>query len=173
MSKLGPLFTSAPGLTAMATAFERYRINGLGIKITCWPLPQATDVPVYLYIDACNKGDELVAVDPGPKSTPEQRWSKTRIVSIASNGAKPTVLRHYLSVAKISGPDATVKGDAYYTGQTSIASLPLWETPTNGPHMRAGVYTMTGADTTAVQTMNSEIEFTIYLKAFQRRPVQA
>lgn len=167
MPTLASLFGDAPGLVQISANYDTYRVSGIRVKHTIWPLPAATDVPVYVYTDASH--DPIGSV-PSITVTPEQRWTKSRIVKIASNGANPTTISQYYSVNKIEGPDRMIKNDADYTALCGPSNSPgSWSGPLKGPYMRTGFYTMTGANTAAAQTATVKTEFMIYLKFWGKR----
>lgn len=168
MQTLGVLFGECPGLRQLGASFEQYRITGITVKHTVWPVGSVGDVPLYLYTNAGQSNSDVPA--PTIATTPELRWSKSRLVNIPSTGAKPTSISTYYNVRKCEGPDAVVKNDSTYTAATASSGAPsTWAGPLEGPRMRTGLYTMTGGNANQAQQHSVKTTLIMHIKFFRRR----
>lgn len=162
---LTTLFGSAPGLTAAAAAFHNYRVSGLKLKITCWPIiAYANTFPICIY---CAASPDITFVTPTIGDLPESRWGRYRVVSAAQAGGKPTSLKMYYSVNKVYGPDVVTKNDVDFTG--SITSGGVFVTPSKGPSFQFGAFTMCGVNPTTAIDFHLKVEATAYIKFFSKR----
>jgi len=165
---LAALFGNAPGLTFLANSYEKYRVTGVTVSHTVWPTPDAIYQPTYVYTNAGGTLDDVDDV-PSVSTIPEMRWTKSRLVRMPSEGGKPTTISTYYSVNKIMGPDSVVRNDLDYTGETVIGAPTGWDPPANGPLLRTGLYTMTGANVSGRQDQAVKTTLTVHCKFFQKR----
>lgn len=177
-----------PNLSNLADQFLNYRIRGIKLKITAWPVTDVATVPVYIFTNAQSNNapfnDELSAIGPTPAFAtpsitvlPEQRWCRYRIVTNPGAGAKPTTLTAYYSVNKVYGPDKVVKNDTSFTGLMKTTS-PYWqdtaigsgnnEWPVLSPWLEYGIFSMTGQNIENL-SVALKIEATVYAQFFGRR----
>lgn len=167
MAVLGALFGEAPGLRTAAASYERYRITGITVKHTVWPVGSVGDVPLYLYTN----GGAFTADVPVPSitTTPELRWSKSRLVNIPSTGGKPTSISTYYNVRKVNGPDSIVTNDVDFTASTGAGAPSSWSGAAIGPRIRTGLYTMSGAPASQGQQHSVKTTLIMHIKFFQRK----
>lgn len=177
-------FGNCPGLSTLASQFLRYRIRGIKVKYTIYPLKTdpATHEPVFFYVNAQPAGTSIQANDQGPIppfptpnifTTPEQRWAKCAPVKFPMAGASPTRLSVYYSVNKVFGPDAVVKNDESFTGQLKTVS-PYWDNvpgahPVHGIWIQHGVFTISNNPTAVEQKYVFVRQATLYVEFFGRR----
>lgn len=177
-------FGSCPGLSTLANQFLRYRIRGIKVKYTIYPVKTdpATHEPVFFYVNAQPAGTSINDNDQGPVPpfptpniaiTPEQRWAKYTPVKFPMAGAAPTRLTVYYSVNKVFGPDAVVKNDESFTGQLRTAS-PYWDNavgahPVHGIWIQHGVFTISDNPTTVEQKYVIVRQATLYTEFFGKR----
>lgn len=180
-------FGQTPNLSTLAQFYQRYRIRGIKLKITTYPIYDGTD-PIVCFTNAQANNVDYNGPQTGPSpafptvdiaTTPELRWAKTRVCGNASAGAKPAVLTAYYSVNKVQGPDAVVKNDLEYTGAMQTAP-PYWGQigttsdahPTRGPWLQYGWTTLSGEAVPENQppiTIVAKVEATVYTQFFQKR----
>lgn len=128
------------GVPYLCAAFYRYRIAGMKVSITFWPLAP-NDLPLVGFIHALPTETFIL---PSINETTEQRWCKYRVLNFPGQGAKPTKLSMYLPVKKIFGVDRIVPNDADFVGSCFPVS-PYFDAPVQGPFWRYGVMTLNGA----------------------------
>lgn len=184
---LSGVMGGTPNLALMGATFTNYRIRGIKIKLTYF---QENGPPVFMFTNAATSQSTapvaLSAGEPSPgfptpkiSQTPELRWCKHRVASLAGWGAKPTTLKAYYSVNKVYGPDLIVKGDTRFTGKMQILA-PYFDTnmsnvPQESPWLQYGIATLNG---NAVNEQNPvrgtmKIEQTAYVEFFGRRVIAA
>lgn len=177
-------FGNCPGLSTLANQFLRYRIRGIKVKYTIYPIKTdpATHEPVFFYVNAQPAGTSIQANDQGPTppfptpnifNTPEQRWAKYAPVKFPMAGAAPTRLSVYYSVNKVFGPDAVVKNDESFTGQLKTVS-PYWDNvpgahPVHGIWIQHGVFTISNNPAAVEQKYVFVRQATLYVEFFGRR----
>lgn len=177
-------FGTTSGLSVLAAQYLRYRIRGVKLRYTIYPVQVdlATAVPVNVYVNALPSGVPISGSTTGPTPpfsplatnvTPEQRWAKWAPVRYPMAGATPTVLKAYFSVNKVFGPDVSVGTDESFIGQLQTAS-PYWDTtafghPVQGIWIQHGVSTMNDLQATANQRYIMNIQATFYTQFFGRR----
>ncbi|AUM62014.1 capsid [uncultured virus] len=177
-------FGNCPGLSTLANQFLRYRIRGIKVKYTIYPIKtdSATHEPVFFYVNAQSAGTSIQESDQGPVppfpaatifNTPEQRWAKYAPVKFPMAGASPTRLTVYYSVNKVFGPDAVVKNDESFTGQLRT-TFPYWDNaagthPVHGIWIQHGVCTISNNPTTVEQKYVYVMQATLYTEFFGRR----
>lgn len=177
-------FGSTPGLAVLATQFLRYRVRGVKLRYTIYPVQvdPGTNIPVNFFVNAQASG---VAIEPssvGPTPpfralqatiTPEQRWAKWAAVRYPLAGANPTVVKAYYSVNKVFGPDRVVANDESFVGQLMTAP-PYWDVstfghPVQGIWIQHGVATMNGLNVPVAQVYVVQIQATFYTEFFGKR----
>lgn len=157
-------FGPAPGINALANAFERVRVMGVKFKITCYPTnDETTSFPICVFANA-NHDNTYPAPNVG--NLPEQRWGKYRVCRQPARGANPTKLVVYYSVNKTWGPDQVVRNDEDFTQQTQSSSPWTTGAPALGPTFQIGLFTIGGTVPTQTQVVTVKVETTIYTKWF-------
>lgn len=165
-----------PGMNALTSQFERYRIKGYKLTAKCWAggssgpttVANATsNPPICVYFMAGQ--DSGVFPAASVSVIPEQRWAKYRVIGSQNAGAKPTKLSAYYSINKTFGPDNIVKNDADFTGTIDLqGATPVWNPPNAGPAIRCGFFTMGGTNVTAAANITVLHTLTLYTEYFQR-----
>lgn len=174
MPALAAQFIAAPGLLALGQNFNRYRIRGIKIRATAWPMNAdyglAASPPSYLFFNAAALQSQFPA-SMGVNIAPEQRWCRYALIRAPHQGAKPTSLSVYYSVNKVYGPDQVVRNDQDFTGLTAN-TLAAWTAPTAGPSYQIGFFTM-GGESPANQEFNIQVTYKIYMQMFEKIPLAA
>ena len=172
-------FGSAPGLSQLASQFLKYRIRGIKLKYTYYPIDYGLQ-PLIAYFNAQGNADNILPTETGPTPAfptpsvsvmPEQRWCVYRVIPNAANGAKPVTLKAYYSVNKVYGPDQVVKNDTQFTGDL-ISSSPYFsptDQPSKGPWIQEGMFTMSGQTVAANVTVTILKRATVYIEFFGKR----
>lgn len=168
MAAIVTAFGQTPGLSQAAVSFNQYKLRGVKLKFTYWPLGPNTQ-PVCAYTNADAVSAQLVALIPTIDVIPEQRWGKYRTLTFPGQGAKPTSLSTYYSVNKVWGPDRTESNSVNFTSSTTLAS-PFHNVPVAGPFMEFGLFTMSGFAALAPIEVEYKVEVTSYLQYWGRRP---
>lgn len=172
-------FGSTPGLQQLSLQFLRYRIRGIKLKYTYYPINYA-DQPLIAYFNAQSDQNDLATGTASPSPAfptpsvsvmPEQRWCVYRVIPNAANGAKPMTLKVYYSVNKVFGPDQIVKNDEQFTG-AMLNVAPYFsqaEMPTKGPWLQEGLFTMSGENVAEDVTVSILKRATVYVEFFGKR----
>lgn len=183
-------FGTTPNLSTLARFYTKYRIRGIKIRLTAYYIPDADDPPLVLFTTAQTSAGPTFDSEPTPPfpppnidDTPEQRWTKYKVVSNQGAGGAPTSISAYYSVNKVFGPDNCVKNDSDFIGDL-ITGPPYWSDavpiltdynrPTKGPWLMYGFFTLDGAKlipTTVNLTLKTEV--TLYTEMFSKRPAIA
>lgn len=181
------LFGSTPNLSTLAQFYTRYRIRGIKLTLTAYYVPTPASPPICIFTTAQTSSGHTSAEDPSPPfatpdivTTPEQRWTRYKVVANTGNGARPTTLSSYYSVNKVYGPDAVVKNDADFIGTLNTAA-PYWSDTTNtssttfrparGPWLMYGIFSMDSAGQIPSDTnLTLKVEATVYAEMFSKRP---
>lgn len=181
------VFGSTPNLSTLAQLYQNYRIRGIKLVLTAYYVPALGEPPICLFATAQSSSGTTRETNPTPtfptpaiNVTPEQRWTKSRVIGNAAAGAKPTTLSVYYSVNKVYGPDAVVKNDKDFIGDL-ITGSPFWSNtvnqtddasrPVRGPWLMYGIYSMDqfrALSTTMDLTL--KVEATVYTEMFSKRP---
>lgn len=179
------VFGNTPNLSTLAQMYQQYRIRGIKLRLTAYYVPPSGAPPICLFVTAQGSTTGTMTGGPTPafptpsiSTTPEQRWSKTRVVANTGNGARPTSLSVYYSVNKVYGPDSVVKGDTQFVGDLQTTS-PYWGTvadtggsvPSLGPWCMFGVYSMDGSNIPTNSGITLRVEATVYSEFFSKRPL--
>lgn len=160
MSDLATMFGSAPGLAMLGSNFNNYRIRGIALYITAWGPTQLNDLPLYVFAQASS---DNTFITPTVNNLPEQRWAKYKLITASNAGARPTVLKVYFSVNKVTGPDQIVKNDVQFTGNTAFNPSPTsWVAPASGPYLRFGVFSMTQTNPAATFNVPILVRMKVY-----------
>lgn len=179
-STIYPNFGLPPGLSQLARQFLWYRIRGIKLKYTYYPINYALQ-PLVAFFNAQSNGVPITdsSFTPTPDFPvsnvavmPEQRWCTYRVIPNAANGAKPVTMKAYYSVNKVFGPDRVVKNDKDFTGGLQL-NAPYWDVnqhPTEGPWLADGLFTMSGVSAGADITVTILKRATLYVEFFGKRP---
>lgn len=175
-------FGGTPGLAQLAQQFLWYRIRGVKLKYTYYPINYSLQ-PLVAYFNAQSNGVPLTSSSSSPTPgfptasvsvMPEQRWCTYRVIPNAANGAKPVTLKTYYSVNKVFGPDRIVKNDERFTG--GLVTLPPYydpsQPPQEGPWIQDGMFTMSGAAAGADVTVSVLKRATVYVEFFGKRVLE-
>lgn len=173
-------FGIPPGLQQLAQQFLWYRIRGIKLKYTYYPINYSQQ-PLCAFFNAQSNGVPITSSSTGPTppfplanvaTMPEQRWCVYRVIPNAANGAKPVTMKVYYSVNKVFGPDRVVKNDKDFTGGLQ-QTVPFWDVnqpPSEGPWIQEGLFTMSGANAGANVTVTILKRATVYVEFFGKRP---
>lgn len=164
-------YGASPGVTAACQAFQQYKLRGLKIKHTYWPLAPNSQ-PLCGWTLAAQQSLALTAVTPDVQSIPEQRWGKYRTLSFPGQGTRPTSMTTYYSAHKVWGPDRTETNSVNFTSNTLLAS-PFFGTPNAGPFYDMGIFVMNGQPATATITVAIKTEVTAYFQFWAKRSLTA
>lgn len=163
-------FSTFPGGGILGPSYNEYRIRGIAVTATAWPVSSLSDNPTYMYLDASSDNQFPASMDVSV--VPEMRWTRYRLIREASAGAKPATLKCYYSVNKTWGPDRVVKNSANFTAKTNgSATFSSWDTPALGPFLRFGIFSMDNTGWTVAGDIRFLLRFKIYLEMFGKREV--
>lgn len=185
-NSISSVFGSTPNLSTLAQFYQRYRIRGIKLKLTAYYVPGASDPPICIFTTAQTSMGSPYATDPTPTFptpaidvTPEQRWTRYRVVANSGNGAPPSTLSAYYSVNKVYGPDAVVRNDTEFIGEL-LTTAPYWSDaadsgndnnrPTKSPWLMYGIFSMNGQNIPSTVNLTLKVEATVYTEMFAKRP---
>lgn len=179
------IFGQTPNLSTLAQFYQRYRIRGIKLRFTIYYSQVGMEDPAMcFFVTAQSSAGPTNAPDPVPNFpapainiTPEQRWTRSTVISNTGLGAKPTTLSVYYSVNKVFGPDAVVKNDADFIGDLDTVA-PYWSSsssdgdrPQQGPWLMYGIYPLDQTKTIAPTILLTyKVEATVYAEMFGKRP---
>lgn len=178
-SSISARFGQTPGLSQLAQQFLWYRIRGIKLKYTYYPINYALQ-PLCAFFNAQSNGVPLQNSSGAPtpgfppanvSTMPEQRWCTYRVIPNAANGAKPVTMKVYYSVNKVFGPDRIVKNDERFTGGLQTTT-PYWDVnqpPQEGPWIADGLFTMSGQNAGADVNVTILKRATVYVEFFGKR----
>lgn len=167
-------FGAPPGLSALANAFDTYKISAIKQKVTYWPLSAVGDPPLVGFIEAsADLNFAGIANLPTIIYQPEQRWIRYKVLNFANQGGRPAQVSAYFSVNKVYGPDLIVKGSAGFVGHTQLTAPYFAAPPATGPFFRTGIITMSGVGAPAPISVVVKVETVLYIKFFGKRDLIA
>lgn len=164
-------FGPAPGQQIASQNFQQYKLRGLKLKTTYWPLAPNVQ-PICAWTMAAQQTTALGALTPDINTVPEQRWSKYRVLSFPGQGCRPTTMTSYYSVGKVWGPDRTELNSVNFTSSTSLVS-PWYNTPVAGPFYDEGIFIMNGFPAAVPAVVAYKTEATGYFQYWAKRPLTA
>lgn len=154
---------SSGGMATLSSWFERYKMYGIKLKITYWPLAPNSQ-PICGFINgSANSTLPVVSV----AETPEQRWAKYKVLSFPGQGTRPTTLTHYLSAKKVWGDHTSFISSNLEATVNVVA--PHFNTPVVGPYIQYGLFTLNDQNAAADILCDMKIEATAYCRFWGRR----
>lgn len=160
-------YGAVPGMSLASNFYQQYKIRGLKLKITYWPIAPNTQ-PLCGWTLASQQSSAVSAITPDINNIGEQRWGKYRTLTFPGQGASPVTLNVYYSEGKIWGPDNTEKNSVNFTSSTVVTS-PFFNTPAAGTFYDHGIFIMNGFPATATIQVDYKIEVTAYIKYWSKR----
>lgn len=156
-------YGASGGMLTLSGWYERYKMYGLKIKQTFWPLAPNSQ-PICGFSMASANSTFATA---GIADTPEQRWKRYKVLTFPGQGTRPTTITSYYNCEKVWGDKNSFESSNLEATLNVVA--PHFNTPVVGPFYQLGIFTLNGTAAAANIDCDFKIEATAYLRCWGRR----